>query len=143
MLPAPDCIRYKTNRLSFQIVYRAWQSMDGSVLTISLGCWMELPELNFRDWEAEQESRCCRESRATVSSVAQYYSSYVKVHDLGRYFLGGSVVTGVSRVVRENRLPDKANCDGPREGKGEYGSRLRRHTIGEIPLNPNRDSNRR
>jgi len=123
----------------------AWQSMDGSVLTISLGCWMELPEMNFREWEAQQESRCFRESRAPVSSVAQYYCDYVKAHHLEKYFLGDSYVTEVNRVPLKC-LPE--NCDrnnlnnGNRENDSSDISRCirRRHTIGEIPLNFNQNS---
>ena len=118
----------------------AWQSMDGSVLTISLGCWMELPQMNFREWEAQQEARCCRESRASVSSVAQYYCDYVRAHHLQKYFKGDSFITEVSRVPVK-RLP--ANCDtipgneGATNGNGKRAPTLRRHTISEIPLNSN------
>ncbi|GLH08918.1 Oxidative stress-induced growth inhibitor 1, partial [Gryllus bimaculatus] len=30
----------------------AWQTMDGSILTLSLASWMELPGLSFRAWES-------------------------------------------------------------------------------------------
>ncbi len=111
----------------------AWQSMDGSVLTISLGCWMELPEMNFREWEAQQEARCVRESRASVSSVAQYYCDYVRAHNLQKYFRGDSFITSVSRVPPPKRLPIEV-CDRSAECGGE---RIRRHTISEIPVNSN------
>lgn len=75
-----------------------WQTLDGSVLTISLGCWMELPQLNFREWESTQESRCYCESRATVASVAQYYCDYVNQHGLDKYFLNDSIITKVTKI---------------------------------------------
>lgn len=126
----------------------AWQSMDGNVLTISLGCWMELPQMNFRDWEAAQEARSGirGESRASVASVAQYYCDYVRAHELDQYFVSHSEITRVTRIpcssfaAQENEgLPYKI-CDNlPAdilEAAQEYQHRkVRRHTISEIPVN--------
>jgi len=111
----------------------AWQSMDGNVLTISLGCWMELPEMNFRDWEAKQEARCVRESRATVASVAQYYCDYVEAHNLQQYFRDYSVTTEVT-LCSNKCLPK--NCDNlPTDiSSSEEDRNFRRHTISEIPV---------
>ncbi|XP_035679213.1 oxidative stress-induced growth inhibitor 1-like isoform X2 [Branchiostoma floridae] len=83
----------------------AWHNMDGSMLTLSLGNWMELPQMDFRHW-AQHHRRsqhggvnCARQDRAYVSDVAQYYSDYVKHMGLESNFLVGSTVTSVRRLV--------------------------------------------
>ena len=47
--------------------------MDGDFQTVSLGTWMELPNLKFSDVMAANSSK-----RVKVSSVAQYYQEYIK-----------------------------------------------------------------
>lgn len=71
--------------------------MDGNVLTISLGSWMELPGIEFRAWEAAENAGVIsyRDSRASVSSVARYYYDYVHKQGLARFFQNGCVVTSV------------------------------------------------
>ncbi|KAL3216354.1 hypothetical protein MRX96_033107 [Rhipicephalus microplus] len=32
----------------------SWQRMDGGILTISLGSWMELPDLTFKEWDSSK-----------------------------------------------------------------------------------------
>jgi len=121
----------------------AWQTMDGFVLTISLGCWMELPNLSFREWEARQESKCCRESRASVASVAQYYCDYVKMHNLEKYFVENSVVTEVTPLnqtslpfICDIPFPEGAECESLLPTPPSHQLRSRRHTISEIPSFP-------
>lgn len=109
--------------------------MEGDVLTISRGCWMELPQINFREWERMQQSRFQRESRATVASVAQYYCDYVAAHDLQKYFRNSSVITEVT-VCQSKSLPE--HCDNiPPDlisGDEDEDRNFRRHTISEIPV---------
>jgi hypothetical protein len=75
--------------------------MDGNVLTISLGSWMELPGVEFRAWEAAENAgvssgpTSSRDSRASVSSVARYYCDYVHNQGLARFFRNSCVVTSV------------------------------------------------
>jgi hypothetical protein len=71
--------------------------MDGNVLTISLGSWMELPGIEFRAWEAAENAGVIssRDTRASVSSVARYYYDYVHKQGLARFFKNGCVVTSV------------------------------------------------
>lgn len=120
----------------------AWQLMDGNVLTISLGCWMELPEMNFREWQANREDRTGvrGESRASVSSVAQYYCDYVHAHDLDDYFVSHSVITRVTHIPYSSLVGLPKICDNLPddviEEAGEHqGRKVRRHTISEIPMN--------
>lgn len=123
----------------------AWQLMDGNVLTISLGCWMELPQMNFREWEAKQAAKMGirGESRASVASVAQYYCDYVHAHELDRYFVSHSEITSVTHIpsgafpgltqVCDN-LPEDVIQEAAMEAEHQ-GRKVRRHTISEIPVN--------
>jgi cation diffusion facilitator CzcD-associated flavoprotein CzcO len=78
--------------------------MDGNVLTISRGTWMELANLGFRQWE---ESRYlttsdrhlgARQKRASVVNVARYYHDYVDIKGLRPHFRDSAEVTSVRRI---------------------------------------------
>ena len=78
--------------------------MDGNVLTISRGTWMELANLGFRQWE---ESRYlttsdrhlgARQKRASVVNVARYYQDYVDIKGLRPHFRDSAEVTSVRRI---------------------------------------------
>lgn len=73
-----------------------WHSIEGSVFTLSLGDWMELPDLPFRDWMRDKR-RCLRNDRATTADIAQYYQHYVHAKGLEGNFVCGTVVTSVRR----------------------------------------------
>lgn len=84
----------------------SWQRMDRSILTISLGSWMELPDFTFKEWEqskAYPASSCGTngQNRAPVKHVAQYYREYVEHKGLTEYFRNFSRVTSV-RIADEN-----------------------------------------
>ncbi|KAJ8272060.1 hypothetical protein COCON_G00109190 [Conger conger] len=72
----------------------AWQVMEGSMVTLSLGDWMEMPDLSFRDW-ITRRGRQLRNHRATTRDVAQYYQHYVEVKGLQEHFRCGALVTSV------------------------------------------------
>ncbi|XP_071448297.1 oxidative stress-induced growth inhibitor 1-like [Hetaerina americana] len=84
----------------------SWTSMNSSILTISLGSWMELPGLDFRTWEAEARSNAGGMSptgprdaaRASASSVALYYQDYVHHMKLEDNFQSGTVVTSAQPI---------------------------------------------
>lgn len=81
----------------------SWQKMDGSTLTISLGSWMELPNLNIREWDAARHRLSngpsgLRQKRATVGTIAEYYRFYVFSQGLSQYFVNNTVVSSVSPV---------------------------------------------
>lgn len=100
--------RYQPNKLVNHVVLGkgvpggSWQKMDGSTLTISLGSWMELPNLNIREWDA---ARCrssngvsgLRQKRATVGTIADYYRFYVYSKDLSNFFVNNATVTSISQ----------------------------------------------
>ncbi|XP_041048359.1 oxidative stress-induced growth inhibitor 1-like [Carcharodon carcharias] len=75
----------------------AWHSIEGSMFTLSLGDWMELPDLPFRDW-MRVKRRCLRNDRAMTADVAHYYQHYAKAKGLRENFVCGTIVTSVRRV---------------------------------------------
>ncbi|XP_030072200.1 oxidative stress-induced growth inhibitor 2 isoform X2 [Microcaecilia unicolor] len=78
----------------------AWHAIDGSMLTISLGEWMELPGLKFKDWIAgKRRNKKC--DRAMPEEIASYYKQYVKVMGLQRNFIENTYITSVSRLYRD------------------------------------------
>lgn len=88
------------------------QAMEGNVLTISRGTWMELADLSFREWE---ESVCdrhlgTRQKRASVKNVARYYHDYVDIKGLRRNFRDSAEVTSVRRLDQVKGATE--NSDG-------------------------------
>ncbi|XP_069757030.1 oxidative stress-induced growth inhibitor 1-like [Narcine bancroftii] len=75
----------------------AWHCIEGSMFTLSLGDWMELPDLPFRDWMRDKK-RYLRNDRAMTSQIAQYYQHYVRAKGLEQNFVCGAVVTSVRRL---------------------------------------------
>ncbi|XP_053571160.1 oxidative stress-induced growth inhibitor 2 isoform X1 [Bombina bombina] len=78
----------------------AWHDMEGSMLTLSLGDWMELPGLKFKDWVLGKR-RNLKTDRATPAEVASYYKQYVKVMGLQRNFIDNTYITSVTKPFRE------------------------------------------
>ncbi|XP_064467236.1 oxidative stress-induced growth inhibitor 1-like isoform X2 [Ornithodoros turicata] len=94
----------------------SWQRMDGSILTISLGSWMELPDLTFREWEQTKPrtTPCCGtngHNRAPVQRVAQYYRDYVSHKGLTPYFRSFSCVTSIRITDEKEGLWEVAGYD--------------------------------
>jgi len=67
-----------------------WQSIDGDMLTVSLGGWMELPDLSMSQWQGQD--------RASVATVSSYYQDYVRMKGLEDRFRNFTMVTGVKQV---------------------------------------------
>ncbi|XP_029287953.1 oxidative stress induced growth inhibitor 1 [Cottoperca gobio] len=74
----------------------AWHAMEGSMLTLSLANWMELPGLKLKDWMREKR-RNVRNDRATPAEIASYYQHYVSQMSLEQSFACGTTVTAVTR----------------------------------------------
>ncbi|KAG8513128.1 Oxidative stress-induced growth inhibitor 1 [Galemys pyrenaicus] len=70
------------------------QNIEGSMVTLSQGQWMGLPDLQVKDWLCNKR-RGLRNSRATAGDIAHYYRDYVIKKGLGCNFLSGAVVTAV------------------------------------------------
>lgn len=79
----------------------AWHAMEGSMLTLSLANWMELPGLKLKEWMREKR-RNVRNDRATPAEIASYYQHYVNQMGLEDSFACGTTVTSIQRV----------NCEG-------------------------------
>uniref|UniRef100_A0A3B3D5C3 Oxidative stress induced growth inhibitor family member 2 n=1 Tax=Oryzias melastigma TaxID=30732 RepID=A0A3B3D5C3_ORYME len=104
----------------------AWHAMEGSMLTISLGIWMELPGFlhhPFRDVTSD---------RATPEEISTYYRDYVKLKGLQKNFVDNTYVTSVQKLCRgqevealENGQTDQGEDgrvgDGDNEGFGGNG----------------------
>ncbi|XP_066522776.1 oxidative stress induced growth inhibitor 1 [Hoplias malabaricus] len=95
--------RYKPERATPHLVLGkgpaggAWHAMEGSMLTLSLANWMELPGLKLKDWMREKR-RNVRNDRATPAEIASYYQHYVREMELEGNFVCGITVTSVRRV---------------------------------------------
>ncbi|XP_052559324.1 oxidative stress-induced growth inhibitor 2 isoform X1 [Tympanuchus pallidicinctus] len=77
----------------------AWHAMEGSMLTISFGDWMELPGLTFKEWAASKR-RNIKSDRVMPEEIACYYKHYVKVMGLQKNFRDNVYITSVSRLYR-------------------------------------------
>ncbi|XP_076826463.1 oxidative stress-induced growth inhibitor 2 [Brachyhypopomus gauderio] len=79
----------------------AWHTMEGSMLTISLGIWMELPGVNYRDISPGKR-RAVSTNRATPEEISSYYKNYVKLMGLQKNFAENTYVTSVQRLHRDH-----------------------------------------
>jgi len=75
-----------------------WQTLDGNLKTVSLGAWMQLPNLSMPEWEEHNTALVNR--RTSVSSVAQYYTDYVDIMGISQNFRNHTVVSSVRQVDR-------------------------------------------
>lgn len=78
----------------------AWHAIDGSMVTLSQGEWMGLPDLQVKDW-MRGKRRGLRNSRATAGDIAHYYRDYVTKKGLSHNFVSGALVTGMEAGTRE------------------------------------------
>ncbi|XP_053251670.1 oxidative stress-induced growth inhibitor 2 isoform X2 [Podarcis raffonei] len=85
----------------------AWHNMEGSMLTISFGDWMELPGYTFKDWTATKR-RNIKCDRVLPEQIASYYKHYVKVMGLQKNFRENTYITSVSRLYREQDHEDES-----------------------------------
>ncbi|XP_063070860.1 oxidative stress induced growth inhibitor 1 [Engraulis encrasicolus] len=99
---SPLAWRYEPSRATPHLVLGkgppggAWHAMEGSMLTLSLANWMELPGLKLKDWMREKR-RNVRNDRATPAEIASYYQHYVTQMGLESNFARGTV-TSVQRI---------------------------------------------
>nr|XP_020462854.1 oxidative stress-induced growth inhibitor 2 isoform X2 [Monopterus albus]XP_020462855.1 oxidative stress-induced growth inhibitor 2 isoform X2 [Monopterus albus] len=101
----------------------AWHAMEGSMLTISLGIWMELPGVNYKDLT----NRKCRDvssDRATPEEISSYYLNYVKLKGLQKNFIDNTYVTSVQKLCRghEGQGLENGHTDQGDVGVGEGGN---------------------
>ncbi|XP_067856238.1 oxidative stress induced growth inhibitor 1 isoform X2 [Heptranchias perlo] len=86
----------------------AWHAMEGSLLTLSFGNWMELPGLKLKDWVREKR-RNLRNDRVISAEVAAYYQHFVNKMGLEKNFVSNSCVTSLRRISWV------ADCEGGNE----------------------------
>ncbi|XP_072237619.1 oxidative stress induced growth inhibitor 1 isoform X2 [Leuresthes tenuis] len=97
----------------------AWHAMEGSMLTLSLANWMELPGLKLKDWMREKR-RNVRNDRATPAEIASYYEHYVSLMSLEQNFACGTTVTSVTRQPgNQDGLPPCWRVTGLQRREGE------------------------
>ncbi|XP_048464076.1 oxidative stress induced growth inhibitor 1 [Rhincodon typus] len=75
----------------------SWNAMEGSMLTLSFGSWMELPGLKLKDWAGEKR-RNLRNDRVTPAEVAAYYQHFVSEMGLEKNFVPNSCLTSLCRI---------------------------------------------
>uniref|UniRef100_A0A1A8G438 Oxidative stress induced growth inhibitor family member 2 n=2 Tax=Nothobranchius korthausae TaxID=1143690 RepID=A0A1A8G438_9TELE len=99
----------------------AWHAMEGSMLTISLGIWMELPGVNYRDLNGKR--RDVTSDRATPEEISTYYRDYVKLKGLQKNFVDNTYVTSIQKLCRGHKAEDLENghTDKGDGGMGEEG----------------------
>ncbi|KAG8542631.1 hypothetical protein GDO81_026377 [Engystomops pustulosus] len=78
----------------------AWNDIEGSMITLSRGEWMGLPDLSFKDW-IRRKKRNLRNDRSTAGDILNYYQYYVKNKRLENNFLSGAVVTSVKKISKD------------------------------------------
>ncbi|XP_041837417.1 oxidative stress induced growth inhibitor 1 [Melanotaenia boesemani] len=97
----------------------AWHAMEGSMLTLSLANWMELPGLKLKDWMRDKR-RNLRNDRATPAEIASYYQHYVSKMSLEQNFACGTTVTSVTRQPgNQEGLPPCWRVTGLQRREGE------------------------
>ncbi|KAM6967473.1 oxidative stress-induced growth inhibitor 2 [Aplochiton taeniatus] len=98
----------------------AWHAMEGSMLTISLGIWMELPGVNYL---TNGKRRSATNDRATPEEISSYYSNYVKLMGLQKNFVDNTYVTSVQKLSRGHKgeVLENGQGEGGGEGRGEDG----------------------
>ncbi|XP_041453968.1 oxidative stress-induced growth inhibitor 1-like [Lytechinus variegatus] len=92
----------------------SWWEMDDSVLTLSLGAWMEMPDMSFDEWAAEYREIhkdtmvVNNQQRATLSEVAHYYQDYVKTKKLDDNFVPYTKVLSIRRLKGRRVINDES-----------------------------------
>ncbi|TKS82051.1 Oxidative stress-induced growth inhibitor 2 hT41 [Collichthys lucidus] len=101
----------------------AWHAMEGSMLTISLGIWMELPGVNYRDL-TNGKRRDVTSDRATPEEISSYYRNYVKLKGLKKNFVDNTYVTSVQKLCRghEGEGLENGHTDQGDRGGGDDGN---------------------
>ncbi|XP_062847971.1 oxidative stress-induced growth inhibitor 2 isoform X2 [Trichomycterus rosablanca] len=90
----------------------AWHAMEGSMLTISLGIWMELPGVKYRDIIPDKR-RNVTNDRATPDEISSYYKNYVKLMGLQKNFMDNTYITSVQKLHRghDDSLREETGID--------------------------------
>lgn len=113
-LEQPSLLEWKSNpekKVDHVVLGRGkpggiWQTLDGGLLTVSLGGWMELPNLSMSEWKESKQFKEANSEllsrRTSVANVSKYYTDYVEIMGLMENFRNHTVVTGVKQVKCED-----------------------------------------
>uniref|UniRef100_A0A4W4EF63 Oxidative stress induced growth inhibitor family member 2 n=1 Tax=Electrophorus electricus TaxID=8005 RepID=A0A4W4EF63_ELEEL len=86
----------------------AWHAMEGSMLTISLGIWMELPGVSYRDVNPAKR-RYTPWPKDRPEEIVSYYQNYVTLMGLQRNFVENTyhgTENGIGRQLQgETHVP--------------------------------------
>ena len=81
------------------------QTLDQSLLTVSLGGWMELPSLPMDEWRrltaTKEPLPELKTRRTSAGTLARYYPDYVRLMGLSQNFVENTVVTSVRQLHGE------------------------------------------
>ncbi|XP_028667719.1 oxidative stress induced growth inhibitor 1 [Erpetoichthys calabaricus] len=83
-----------------------WHAMEGSMLTLSLAKWMELPGLRLKDWVREKR-RNLRNDRVTPGEIASYYKHYVSIMGLQDNFVRNTHILSVRRMTCDQETGER------------------------------------
>ncbi|KAG9466355.1 hypothetical protein GDO78_016722 [Eleutherodactylus coqui] len=86
----------------------AWNAIEGSMITLSRGNWMGLPDLSYKDW-MRMKKRNLRNDRSTAGDILNYYQYYVKNKGLQGNFVSGAVVTSVIKLGNNMKITSGNN----------------------------------
>lgn len=131
----------------------AWQMMEGDMQTLSLGNWMQLPGLPFKQWLSQFRSkigfsenliRLQQQNRASMEEVREYYLNYVRDMKLTNNFHNYTTVTSVERVLDvthsiDSESGEQAPCCADHRGKHKWEVRGHESSIdenGEVETRP-------
>lgn len=102
-----------------------WQTLNGNLKTVSLGAWMQLPNLSMPKWQEHNTKLIDR--RTSVSNVAQYYTDYVDIMGISNSFRNCTVVSSVKQVRQE-----KSSCRSSPPRSSHSSSSSRSHASDSI-----------
>lgn len=102
-----------------------WQTIEDDIQTLSLGDWMQLPDMSFAEWRVNNAKLSDTDhdilsNRATAAEVRQYYSDYVDAKSMRQNFTNHATVTSVERVPDFAFRSSTTDCENG-EVDGETG----------------------
>ncbi|XP_060692577.1 oxidative stress induced growth inhibitor 1 [Hemiscyllium ocellatum] len=109
----------------------SWNAMEGSMLTLSFGSWMELPGLKLKDCVGEKR-RNLRNNRVTPAEVAAYYQHFVREMGLEKNFVPRSCLTSLCRINVVAESEDASKRGVIQERAQEEGSGAATRSLWEV-----------
>ncbi|TTB12806.1 Oxidative stress-induced growth inhibitor 2 [Bagarius yarrelli] len=108
----------------------AWHAMEESILTISLGIWMELPGVNYREINSKKW-RNVTNDRATPDELSSYYKNYVNIMGLQKNFVDNTHVTSIRKLHSGHNL--KKEHENKIDTKNDQKNRIETTGASDLP----------